>query len=229
MVVDLSSLWAGPLVGHLLLRAGARVVKVESTTRPDGARRGSHASSVTSTGARSPWPSTSPRPPDADSSTAWWPGPTWSSPGPGPGPSTSWASTSRTGSAAGRPASGCPSPATGRRAHRAVGWPSGTTPRWPGDWWPGTARARASAATPSPTRPPAWPWPSPHSPPSPREGPGPSTPPWPTSPADCAAARVLPVVGLPADPPPDPGDGSAPEVRGLGADTEAVLASLARG
>ncbi len=41
MVVDLSSLWAGPLVGHLLLRAGARVVKVESTTRPDGARRGS--------------------------------------------------------------------------------------------------------------------------------------------------------------------------------------------
>jgi hypothetical protein len=41
VVVDLSSLWAGPLASRLLLRAGARVVKVESTTRPDGARRGS--------------------------------------------------------------------------------------------------------------------------------------------------------------------------------------------
>jgi hypothetical protein len=39
-VVDLSSLWAGPLAGSLLRRAGARVVKVESTTRPDGARSG---------------------------------------------------------------------------------------------------------------------------------------------------------------------------------------------
>jgi hypothetical protein len=41
VVVDLSSLWAGPLAGRLLARAGARVVKVESTTRPDGARRSS--------------------------------------------------------------------------------------------------------------------------------------------------------------------------------------------
>ncbi|MBN2622663.1 MAG: CoA transferase [Acidimicrobiales bacterium] len=40
LVVDLSSLWAGPLCGGLLAEAGARVVKVESTTRPDGARRG---------------------------------------------------------------------------------------------------------------------------------------------------------------------------------------------
>jgi crotonobetainyl-CoA:carnitine CoA-transferase CaiB-like acyl-CoA transferase len=39
-VVDLSSLWAGPLAGSLLRHAGARVVKVESTTRPDGARSG---------------------------------------------------------------------------------------------------------------------------------------------------------------------------------------------
>jgi hypothetical protein len=42
-VVDLTSLWAGPLCGSLLVDAGARVVKVESTTRPDGARRGSTA------------------------------------------------------------------------------------------------------------------------------------------------------------------------------------------
>lgn len=40
MVVDLSSMWAGPLCAHLLGRAGARVIKVEGATRPDGARRG---------------------------------------------------------------------------------------------------------------------------------------------------------------------------------------------
>lgn len=39
-VVDLSALWAGPLVGHLLRLMGARVVKVEGQRRPDGARRG---------------------------------------------------------------------------------------------------------------------------------------------------------------------------------------------
>ena len=39
LVVDLSSLWAGPLAGRLLAAAGAQVVKVESTGRPDGARR----------------------------------------------------------------------------------------------------------------------------------------------------------------------------------------------
>lgn len=40
LVVDLSSLWAGPLCADLLHQAGARVVKVESTRRPDGARAG---------------------------------------------------------------------------------------------------------------------------------------------------------------------------------------------
>ncbi len=40
LVVDLSSLWAGPLAGSLLARAGARVIKVEGTDRPDGARQG---------------------------------------------------------------------------------------------------------------------------------------------------------------------------------------------
>jgi hypothetical protein len=42
-VVDLTSLWAGPLCGSLLADGGARVTKVESTTRPDGARRGTRA------------------------------------------------------------------------------------------------------------------------------------------------------------------------------------------
>jgi hypothetical protein len=41
LVVDLSSLWAGPLCSDLLQRGGARVVKVESRDRPDGARNGS--------------------------------------------------------------------------------------------------------------------------------------------------------------------------------------------
>src|SRR5205085_9415171 len=40
LVVDLSSLLAGPLCTHLPHDRGARVIKVESTTRPDGARRG---------------------------------------------------------------------------------------------------------------------------------------------------------------------------------------------
>jgi hypothetical protein len=39
-VVDLSSLWAGPLCGALLRRAGAVVAKVEDMARPDGGRRG---------------------------------------------------------------------------------------------------------------------------------------------------------------------------------------------
>lgn len=41
LVVDLSSLWAGPLCTSLLRDAGARVLKLESTGRPDGARAGS--------------------------------------------------------------------------------------------------------------------------------------------------------------------------------------------
>lgn len=41
--MDLSSLWAGPLATHLLQQAGARVIKVESTSRPDGARAGNPA------------------------------------------------------------------------------------------------------------------------------------------------------------------------------------------
>jgi hypothetical protein len=42
-VVDLSSLWAGPLCGQILALAGATVVKAESIARPDGARRGPRA------------------------------------------------------------------------------------------------------------------------------------------------------------------------------------------
>jgi hypothetical protein len=40
LVVDLTSLWAGPLCASLLGLAGARVIKVETVSRPDGTRRG---------------------------------------------------------------------------------------------------------------------------------------------------------------------------------------------
>jgi CoA-transferase family III len=43
LVADLSSLWAGPLCGQLLARAGAVVVKVEGPRRPDGTRSGEAA------------------------------------------------------------------------------------------------------------------------------------------------------------------------------------------
>lgn len=40
VVIDLSSLWAGPLCAMVLRSAGCTVVKVESSGRPDGARSG---------------------------------------------------------------------------------------------------------------------------------------------------------------------------------------------
>ncbi|GAA4259767.1 CoA transferase [Dietzia aurantiaca] len=43
LVVDFTSLWAGPLCAHLLGLAGATVIKVESRSRPDGSRRGPKA------------------------------------------------------------------------------------------------------------------------------------------------------------------------------------------
>ena len=43
VVLDLTSLWAGPLCAHLLGETGARVIKVESADRIDGARRGPSA------------------------------------------------------------------------------------------------------------------------------------------------------------------------------------------
>lgn len=43
LVVDFSALWAGPLCAHLLGLADARIVKVETPQRLDGARRGNQA------------------------------------------------------------------------------------------------------------------------------------------------------------------------------------------
>ena len=40
LVVDLSSMWAGPLCARLLAAAGATVVKLETAARPDGTRGG---------------------------------------------------------------------------------------------------------------------------------------------------------------------------------------------
>lgn len=41
LVVDLSALWAGPLCGALLARAGAEVVRIDSAGRPDPTAQGS--------------------------------------------------------------------------------------------------------------------------------------------------------------------------------------------
>lgn len=43
LVVDLSSLWAGPLAAHLIGLAGAEVIKIESRNRPDMMRAGDPA------------------------------------------------------------------------------------------------------------------------------------------------------------------------------------------
>jgi hypothetical protein len=43
LVVDMSSMWAGPLCGQLLRWADATVIKAESRRRPDGTRAGSTA------------------------------------------------------------------------------------------------------------------------------------------------------------------------------------------
>jgi hypothetical protein len=42
-VVDLTSMWAGPLCASVLAMAGAEVIKVEDPSRPDGARSGPSA------------------------------------------------------------------------------------------------------------------------------------------------------------------------------------------
>jgi hypothetical protein len=42
-LLDLSSLWAGPLAASLLAMCGVEVLKIESPERPDGARRGPKA------------------------------------------------------------------------------------------------------------------------------------------------------------------------------------------
>ena len=43
LVLDLGALWAAPLCAQLLRQAGARVIKVEGSSRPDGARAGPRA------------------------------------------------------------------------------------------------------------------------------------------------------------------------------------------
>ena len=229
VVVDLSSLWAGPLVGHLLLRAGARVVKVESTTRPDGARRGSprffrhlnggkqsvaldfaSASGRRQLGrlvARADVVITGSRPRaleqlglDLEDRVRG-------------GPTRLWLSVSgygMQGPSGARVAFGDDAAVAGG----LVAW-DGEGPCFCGDAVadPITGLALAVAALTALTEGGAWVLDA--------------------SMADVAGGLCggpgLPVAGLPAHPPPDPGDGSTPEVRDLGADTEAVLASLAGG
>ena len=117
VVIDLSALWAGPLCGDLLARAGATVVKVESTQRPDGARRGPAAFFDLLNGRkRSVALDLQQRTTASGSCGRWSDGPTSSSRRAGPAP---WPSSGVDARDAGRvpadPRSGSPSPATGAR------------------------------------------------------------------------------------------------------------------
>ena len=189
VVVDLTSLWAGPLCGRLLAEADASVVKVESTARPDGARRGPPAffdllnhrkRSVavdlrTSAGVdalarllEAPTSSSRPRGRGRSSSSVSTPAPSWPAAGPG---------------------YGRPSPATDGRARAATASASATTPRSPAAWSPGASTVPTSSPTRSPTRPRGWSRPRRWWTPWPTAAAGCSTSPWPGSPLTCAVRR----------------------------------------
>ena len=153
LVVDLSALWAGPLCGDLLARAGASVVKVESTRRPDGARRGSRAFFDLLNGRK--------RSVALDLHTREGVRVLRDLVGEGRHrdrgqPSTRArsirAAREQTSSARVAPGSGSPSPATGARATPGTGWPSATTPRPPVASWSGTTTNPCSAPTQWQTR-----------------------------------------------------------------------------
>ena len=180
-VVDLSSLWAGPLCGQLLAEAGVDVVKVESTRRLDGARHGPAAffdlvnagksSVLLDLGERSGIEALRALVATADvviESTR-------------PAPSPSSASTPWRRPPAADRGCGCRSPPTAG-AHRTTCAPaSATTPRSPVASWRETAAGPCSAPTPSPTRPPGCSPPSPSSTASSPAVGGCSTSPWPAS------------------------------------------------
>ena len=92
VVVDLSSLWAGPLCTHLLGLTGARVVKVESWRRPDGARSGPEAFFDLLNAGNRPWRSTSAIATTGGASGAAAQGRRRGRGLPAPGPSSSWGS-----------------------------------------------------------------------------------------------------------------------------------------
>jgi len=85
-VVDLSSMWAGPLTAMILAGAGAHVVKVESSTRPDGARGTPAFYRWLHPDISAPRPSTSPVPSVGIGSDPLSRQPTWSSRHPGLAP-----------------------------------------------------------------------------------------------------------------------------------------------
>lgn len=77
LVIDFSSLWAGPLCAHLLGRCGADVVKVESLDRPTVLVRARAGSTTFSTPGIDPSASTSATSASLESYAIWWQGPTW--------------------------------------------------------------------------------------------------------------------------------------------------------
>ena len=175
-VVELGSLWAGPLCGALLRAAGATVVKVESTARPDGARRGPPAffdllnagkrsvaldlSTVEGVRALTDLVAEADVVIEASRPAR---------------PRTAGHPTRPTSSAGVARRHGSRSPGTAGAARRATGWRSVTTPPWPEASSCTIASARCSAPTPSPTRSRVWSRRAPPSTPSRPAGAGCST------------------------------------------------------
>ena len=140
-MVDLSSLWAGPLCGQLLAAAGADVVKVESLARPDGAR---HGPGGLLRPHERPEAVGCPRPGDARGpvrpATAHRCGRCGDRERPPPGARADGDHGGRgagpPGRAPGRSGCGRRSPATAGDRAGPSGWGSATWPPWPVAWWP---------------------------------------------------------------------------------------------
>ena len=151
LVVDMSSLWAGPLCGQLLARAGAVVVKVESPGRPDGTRRGEPAFFDWMNNGKLSYAIDFDAGADAlrrllsvaDIVIE----------GSRPGSAATPAAQRRPTCPGGRAEYGCAS--TVIEISR-IGRRSATTPRSPAVWSTPTPTDRCSAATPSPTRSAGW-------------------------------------------------------------------------
>gem|GEM_PF-2038299 len=162
LVVDLSSMWAGPLCGRLLAAAGATVVKVESPERPDGTRAGHRGFFDWMNSEKLSYALDFDSPELAELLTA----------------ADVVIEGSRPAGLARRGLGAHQLPARpGRVWLRITGYPSATTPPWPAD---SSGRGRCSAATRSPIRSADW------------KPPGPSWIPWPPAAAPSSMCRWRP-------------------------------------
>ena len=146
LVADLSAMWAGPLCGQLLAKAGAIVVKVETAARPDGARAGAPEFFDWMNGGKLSYLADSDEPSGVQALLAAADVVIESSrPAAltrrGLGPTTVAPRDGR---------SGYGSPVTAPRGSAPTGWRSATMPRCPVGWSAAATTPRVSAVTPSP-------------------------------------------------------------------------------